>query len=191
MKKKESGLSLIEAAIVLALSAAVVSGVLYYYYATKERNSVLESTKGIQSIIAATQSLYGARGNTAGKISASAISAVSGITISSPSIATGLRSVFILPGKIAEAQYFYQEPSKSTVLTVHTASTDACMAFATLNFGTMLAENPRVLVSTNNSIGVSQYNEARSVSTPSDAASVCKDATNSKLAHILYRLKIQ
>ncbi|HFS4718176.1 hypothetical protein [Escherichia coli] len=98
--KKESGLSLIEAAIVLSLATAVVSGVLYFYNSTKENNAPPETTKGLQSLIGATQALYGSRGQTAGTtLSAQAVSAISGIEIGSPKIAKGEQNVFYIPGR--------------------------------------------------------------------------------------------
>ncbi|HEI3268020.1 TPA: type II secretion system protein [Escherichia coli] len=191
--KKESGLSLIEAAIVLALSAAVVSGVLYYYFSSKENNAVLETTKGVQSIIAATQSLYGSRGHTAGSnISAGAVSAVSGIEIGSPKIIRGQKSVFYLPGHIAEASFFVYSKTKNTVLTVHTASKSACMSLAMLNFGTMVEGGVKVNVTNKAEVtGNGQYQGGTTITNPAIASSVCKEATDNKVARIMYQLKIQ
>lgn len=54
----EKGLSLIESAIVLALSAASVSGVLYYYNNMQENRKLEEGVKQIQIISAAINKLY-------------------------------------------------------------------------------------------------------------------------------------
>ncbi len=197
MKKSQLGLSLIESAMVLALAAAVTSGVLYYYYSSKENNAILETTKGIQSIIAATQSLYGSRGHTAGNIDAYAISAVSGIEVGKPKIATGVTGgngdVYYLPGKIAEAQYFPMSNSNSsrTLLTIHTASKSACMALSVLRLGTMVDGNPRVVVGANDQMGQDAFNAATEVASPSEASSVCQNTNDTKRAHIMYSLKIQ
>ncbi|WP_122998084.1 type II secretion system protein, partial [Escherichia coli] len=51
-KKHEKGLSLIESAMVLAISASVVSGVLYYYNLVQENRKLEEGIKNIQTIAA-------------------------------------------------------------------------------------------------------------------------------------------
>ncbi len=188
--KKESGLSLIEAAIVLSLAAAVVSGVLYFYNSAKENNALLETTKGLQSIIGATQALYGSRGQTAGTtLSAQAVSAVSGIEIGKPKIANSEPDVFYIPGGMAEATFFLN--SNKTVFTVHTASKDICMALAGINLGTMTTGKPKVTLSYGKQITNAEYSTASYVNTPNEAASICGETTNTKLAHIMYELKVQ
>lgn len=58
-KKKESrGLSLIEASMVLALSAIVVSGVLYYYNNASSNRKLVDDVKTIQMVISTIRTLY-------------------------------------------------------------------------------------------------------------------------------------
>ncbi|MED8997488.1 hypothetical protein RCM47_24350 [Escherichia coli] len=57
-KRISKGLSLIEASMVLALSAIVVSGVLYYYNVASNNRKLLEDSKSIQMIISTVRSLY-------------------------------------------------------------------------------------------------------------------------------------
>ncbi|PJI56130.1 hypothetical protein [Escherichia coli] len=194
-KIMEKGLSLIESAMVLTLAAAVTAGVLYFYNSTKENNALLETTKGLQSIISATQSLYGSRGQTAGAtLSAQAVSAVSGIEIGTPKIAKGEKTVFYMPGGIAEATFFLNSTNNNkTVFTVHTASKDACMGLAVLNLGTMATGKPRVkILPASQQAAYSQvYNTAKEISTPADAASECNNINASNIARIMYELKVQ
>lgn len=55
--KKESGLSLIEASIVLVIAASVSAGVLAYYNYAKETNNINESVKQIQVIASGVSQL--------------------------------------------------------------------------------------------------------------------------------------
>ncbi len=193
-KTMEKGLSLIESAMVLTLAAAVTAGVLYFYNSTKENNALLETTKGLQSIISATQSLYGSRGQTAGAtLSAQAVSAVSGIEIGTPKITKGEITVFYMPGGIAEATFFLNgKNNDKTVFTVHTASKDACMGLAVLNLGTMATGKPRVKILPASQQAYSQaYNTAKEISTPAEAASECNNINASNIARIMYELKVQ
>lgn len=57
-KKKSRGLSLIEAAMVLALSAIVVSGVLFYYNNASSNRKLQEDLKTIQMVISTIRTLY-------------------------------------------------------------------------------------------------------------------------------------
>ncbi len=80
----QKGLSLIESAMVLAISAAVVSGVLYYYNQTQENRELEEGIKQIQTIVATINKLYSnsvtplANGN-ADDATIDAIASVSGL----------------------------------------------------------------------------------------------------------------
>lgn len=57
-KKNSRGLSLIEASMVLALSAIVVSGALYYYNNASSNRKLAEDAKTIQMVISTIRTLY-------------------------------------------------------------------------------------------------------------------------------------
>ena len=57
-KKESRGLSLIEASMVLALSAIVVSGVLYYYNNASSNRKLVDDAKTIQMVISTIRTLY-------------------------------------------------------------------------------------------------------------------------------------
>lgn len=58
MKKSEKGLSLIEASMVLALSAIVVSGVMFYYQSASDSNKNQNTISEVMSTVAAINGLY-------------------------------------------------------------------------------------------------------------------------------------
>ncbi|EGE2185925.1 hypothetical protein DL741_25745 [Escherichia coli] len=57
-KKFSKGLSLIEASMVLALSAVVVSGVLYYFNMASNNRKLQENVKSIQAVVSTIRALY-------------------------------------------------------------------------------------------------------------------------------------
>lgn len=57
-KKYEKGLSLIEASMVLALSAIVISGVMFYYQSASDSNKTQNTISEVMSTIAAINGLY-------------------------------------------------------------------------------------------------------------------------------------
>ncbi|HEB6532673.1 TPA: prepilin-type N-terminal cleavage/methylation domain-containing protein [Salmonella enterica subsp. enterica serovar Havana] len=62
----QRGLTLIEAAMVLALSAIVISGVMYYYNATSESYQEQQTMEMIENIISKVNALYASAPSTEG-----------------------------------------------------------------------------------------------------------------------------
>ncbi|EFI5570600.1 hypothetical protein GWZ95_24585 [Escherichia coli] len=56
--RKESGLSLIESAIVLSLAAAVTAGVLYYYNSANQSKLVNDTVAQIQSVVSRLNAMF-------------------------------------------------------------------------------------------------------------------------------------
>ncbi|MCF7447200.1 type II secretion system protein [Escherichia coli] len=56
--RKESGLSLIESAVVLSLAAAVTAGVLYYYNSANQSKLVDDTVAQIQSIVSQLNAMF-------------------------------------------------------------------------------------------------------------------------------------
>ncbi|HFX7415790.1 TPA: type 4 pilus major pilin [Escherichia coli] len=56
--KMEKGLSLIEASMVLALSAIVVSGVMFYYQSASDSNKTQNTISQVMSVMSAINGLY-------------------------------------------------------------------------------------------------------------------------------------
>lgn len=65
-KKFQKGLSLIEASMVLALSAIVVSGVMYYYQSASDNNKTQNTVSELMSIVSAVNGLYAGQQNYSG-----------------------------------------------------------------------------------------------------------------------------
>ncbi|ELD0488101.1 pilus assembly protein [Escherichia coli] len=65
-KKYEKGLSLIEASMVLALSAIVISGVMFYYQSASDSNKTQNTISELMSTVAAINGLYVGQSNYAG-----------------------------------------------------------------------------------------------------------------------------
>lgn len=57
-KRNQRGLSLIETSMVLALSAIVVSGVMYYYQVASDNNKTQSTVFEVMSIVSAVYGLY-------------------------------------------------------------------------------------------------------------------------------------
>ena len=57
-KRNQRGLLLIETSMVLALSAIVVSGVMYYYQAASDNNKTQSTVSEVMSIVSAVNGLY-------------------------------------------------------------------------------------------------------------------------------------
>ncbi|HAH9960619.1 TPA: prepilin-type N-terminal cleavage/methylation domain-containing protein, partial [Escherichia coli] len=57
-KRNQRGLSLIETSMVLALSAIVVSGVMYYYQAASDNNKTQSTVSEVMSIVSVVNGLY-------------------------------------------------------------------------------------------------------------------------------------
>lgn len=57
-KRNQRGLSLIETSMVLALSAIVVSGVMYYYQSASDNNKTQSTVSEVMSIVSAVNGLY-------------------------------------------------------------------------------------------------------------------------------------
>ncbi|HBA9837645.1 TPA: pilus assembly protein [Escherichia coli] len=135
-KKFQKGLSLIEASMVLALSAIVVSGVMYYYQSASDNNKTQNTVSELMSIVSAVNGLYAGQQNYNGLseevlYNTSAVpenyknSSNKGITHPfgdnidvGPRGTNGANGYYVLLNKIPKA---------------------ACINLATMNFGTSMA----------------------------------------------------
>lgn len=57
-KRQEKGLSLIEASMVLALSAVVVAGVMFYYQSASDNNKLQAAQAELMGVVSTVNSLY-------------------------------------------------------------------------------------------------------------------------------------
>ncbi|EJR2408547.1 TPA: prepilin-type N-terminal cleavage/methylation domain-containing protein [Escherichia coli] len=183
----QKGLSLIESAMVLAISAVVVSGVLYYYNQAQENRKLEEGIKQIQTIAATVNKLYTnsttrlQNGNDdANNKVVEAISAISGIPIKK--LSNGNAKVFTTPS--GQWVQLWVEKNSSTIntyqLETQVQSVSSCISYATLNMGTIMAGKTRIFAGDKE-----QKENGSSASTnfslsPSIASTLCKNAENHK-----------
>ncbi|CTV92837.1 prepilin-type N-terminal cleavage/methylation domain-containing protein [Escherichia coli] len=174
----QKGLSLIESAMVLAISAVIVSGVLYYYNHAQENRKLEEGIKQIQTIAASVNKLYtNSVTPPTGDVSrvVEAISAITGI----PTTMVGNTKMLTTPsGQWVE---FWANTSgtrnNTYVLETQVQSVSSCISYATLNMGTIMAGNTEIRV------GDNQYGNNNSTNfslSPSDASNACESAGKNK-----------
>lgn len=177
----QKGLSLIESAMVLAISAVVVSGVLYYYNQAQENRKLEEGIKQIQTIAASVNKLYTNStnrlqngDNAANNKIVEAISAISGIpTTTEP----GGAKVFTTPsGQWVQLWVEANSSGNTYQLETQVRSASSCISYATLNMGTIMAAKTRIFAGNNEQQGSSSSTNF-SLS-PSVASTLCKNAEN-------------
>lgn len=177
----QKGLSLIESAMVLAISAVVVSGVLYYYNQAQENRKLEEGVKQIQTIAASVNKLY-TNSTTSPKATnddskvTEAISAISGIpTKKGP----GNLTMFSTPS--GQWVQYWSADNNTYVLETQVQSVSSCISYATLNMGTIMAAKTKVLISDKDYVNNSASNNSTNFSlSPSVASDACEKAGKNK-----------
>ncbi|MGR6445189.1 prepilin-type N-terminal cleavage/methylation domain-containing protein (plasmid) [Escherichia coli] len=181
----QKGLSLIESAMVLAISAVVVSGVLYYYNQAQENQKLEEGIKQIQTIAATVNKLYTnsttrlQNGDDAATNKVvEAISAISGIP--TKKLSNGNAKVFTTPsGQWVQLWVEASNPINTYQLETQVQSVSSCISYATLNMGTIMAGKTQVITDTTNHVNNSNPNSSTNFSlSPSIASDACKRAEN-------------
>ncbi|EZK24449.1 prepilin-type N-terminal cleavage/methylation domain-containing protein [Escherichia coli] len=181
----QKGLSLIESAMVLAISAVVVSGVLYYYNQAQENRKLEEGIKQIQTIAASVNKLYtnsattlkGTTGNNDINKVVEAISAISGI---STTTGPGGAKVFTTPSGQWVQFWVNNDTSMNNIYSLETQvqSVSSCISYATLNMGTIMAGKTQVLV--DSTVHSNSGNSTNFSLSPSDASNACEKAGKNK-----------
>ncbi|HCO1556925.1 prepilin-type N-terminal cleavage/methylation domain-containing protein [Escherichia coli] len=172
----QKGLSLIESAMVLAISAVVVSGVLYYYNQAQENRKLEEGIKQIQTIAATVNKLYTnsvnppkGDGNTV-----EAISAISGI----PTIMAQGSKMFTTPS--GQWVQFWTGDNNTYFLETQVQSVSSCISYAILNMGTIMAEKTKILIDQKEYGNGSSGNSTNLSLSPSIASNACEQAEKNK-----------
>ncbi|HCH9380531.1 TPA: prepilin-type N-terminal cleavage/methylation domain-containing protein [Escherichia coli] len=181
----QKGLSLIESAMVLAISAVVVSGVLYYYNQAQENRKLEEGIKQIQTIAATVNKLYTnsttrlQHGNDddTNKV-VEAISAISGIPTKKLS---SNAKVFTTPsGQWVQLWVESGSPINTYQLETQVQSVSSCISYATLNMGTIMAGKTKIFIG-NQEYGNSNSSNSTNFSlSPSVASGACETAGKNK-----------
>lgn len=196
----QKGLSLIESAMVLAISAVVVSGVLYYYNQAQENRKLEEGIKQIQTIAATVNKLYtnstasirGISGDTEFNKVIEAISVISGIP--TKQLANNGAKVFTTPsGQWVQLWANNGDSANNTYsLETQVQSVSSCISYATLNMGTIMAAKTKVLIGnndySNNNSSSSSTNFSLSPSVASDACERAEKNKNGNNIKVRYTL---
>ncbi|EFK2697411.1 prepilin-type N-terminal cleavage/methylation domain-containing protein [Escherichia coli] len=188
----QKGLSLIESAMVLAISAVIVSGVLYYYNQAQENRKLEEGIKQIQTIAASVNKLYTNSTASIRGISTDAefnkvieaISVISGIP--TKQLSNGGAKVFTTPSGQWVQLWANNSNSANNTYSLETQvqSVSSCISYATLNMGTIMAAKTKVIVDKTEYPNDGTSNSSTNFSlSPSVASNACKqayDANNGK-----------
>ncbi|ENF3519565.1 pilus assembly protein [Escherichia coli] len=186
-KKAEKGLSLIEASMVLALSAIVVSGVMFYYQSASDSNKTQNTVSEVMSVMSAINGLYVGQSSYTG-LSDSVLYNSSAV----PANYKGTSGIINNPfgGRLHVAPN--TGSAGGYALLLDGVPQSSCVNIASMNLGTSL-QGVGVKVSSmtqgTSSLNLSpQAISSGTVSpgvvysgnlTPANAATLCKDETNS------------
>lgn len=184
----QKGLSLIESAMVLAISAVVVSGVLYYYNQAQENRKLEEGVKQIQTIAATVNKLYTNSVNPpkGDDNTVEAISAISGI----PTIMAQGSKMFTTPS--GQWVQFWTGDNNTYFLETQVQSVSSCISYAILNMGTIMAEKTKILIDSKEYGNGSSGNSTNLSLSPSIASNACEQAEKNKNGNnikIRYKLR--
>ncbi len=175
----QKGLSLIESAMVLAISAVIVSGVLYYYNHAQENRKLEEGVKQIQTIAATVNKLYTNSVTRPGGDDNNTVEAISAIT-GIPTIVTQYGKMFTTPSG-QWVQFWVNNDGNKYTLETQVQSVSSCISYATLNMGTIMAEKTQVLTSKTNHVNNDNSNSSTNFSlSPSVASEACEKAGKNK-----------
>lgn len=175
----QKGLSLIESAMVLAISAVIVSGVLYYYNHAQENRKLEEGIKQIQTIAATVNKLYTNSVTRPGGDDNNTVEAISAIT-GIPTIMTKYGKMFTTPSG-QWVQFWVNNVDNKYTLETQVQSVSSCISYATLNMGTIMAEKTQVLTGSTNHVNNGNSNSSTNFSlSPSVASDACEKAGKNK-----------
>ncbi|MBU3799339.1 MULTISPECIES: type 4 pilus major pilin [Citrobacter] len=184
-KKAEKGLSLIEASMVLALSAIVVSGVMFYYQSASDSNKTQNTVSEVMSVMSAINGLYVGQSSYTG-LSDSVLYNSSAV----PANYKGANGIINNPfgGRLHVAP----NTAGGYALLLDGVPQSSCVNIASMNLGTSLqGVGVKVASMTNSTTSVNLPIKAISSGgvspgtvysgnlTPANAATLCRDETNS------------
>ncbi|WP_249547525.1 type 4 pilus major pilin [Escherichia coli] len=186
-KKAEKGLSLIEASMVLALSAIVVSGVMFYYQSASDSNKTQNTVSEVMSVMSAINGLYVGQSSYTG-LSDSVLYNSSAV----PANYKGTSGIINNPfgGRLHVAPN--TGSAGGYALLLDGVPQSSCVNIASMNLGTSLqGVGVKVTSMTQGTSSVNLAPQAISSGTvspgtvysgnltPANAATLCKDETNS------------
>ncbi|HAI2090648.1 prepilin-type N-terminal cleavage/methylation domain-containing protein [Escherichia coli] len=174
----QKGLSLIESAMVLAISAVIVSGVLYYYNHAQENRKLEEGIKQIQTIAASVNKLYTNSVTPPGGDDNNTVEAISAITGISTIMVNDLKMFSTPSGQWV--QFWVNNSGNKYTLETQVQSVSSCISYATLNMGTIMAGKTEVRVGDKPYGNSNSGNSTNFSLSPSDASNACESAGKNK-----------
>ncbi|HFR7041900.1 TPA: type 4 pilus major pilin [Shigella sonnei] len=185
--KMEKGLSLIEASMVLALSAIVVSGVMFYYQSASDSNKTQNTVSQVMSVMSAINGLYVGQASYSG-LSDTVLYNSSAV----PANYKGSTGVINNPfgGRLHVAQN--TGSSGGYALLLEGVPQSSCVNIASMNLGTSLqgvgvgmnsinsgSQTVTLNAPTSSRTNVKKNTVYSGTLTPADAATLCDAVTNS------------
>ncbi|HAW3393900.1 TPA: pilus assembly protein [Escherichia coli] len=184
--KMEKGLSLIEASMVLALSAIVVSGVMFYYQSASDSNKTQNTVSQVMSVMSAINGLYVGQASYSG-LSDTVLYNSSAVPANYKGSTAGVINnpfggrLHVAPNTGASGGY---------ALLLDGVPQSSCVNIASMNLGTSLQgvgvktsmqnTSPSVnLTATTATNPVTPGKIYSGTLTPANAATLCTDVTNS------------
>lgn len=175
--KMEKGLSLIEASMVLALSAIVVSGVMFYYQSASDSNKTQNTVSQVMSVMSAINGLYVGQASYKGLSDA--------VLYNSSAVPANYKGG---PGEINNpfgGRLRVAPNSGGYTLLLEGVPKSSCVNIASMNLGTSLqgvgvGVTPNGNLTANNLNGQPRKGVVYSGTlTPANAAALCSEAANS------------
>lgn len=182
--KMEKGLSLIEASMVLALSAIVVSGVMFYYQSASDSNKTQNTVSQVMSVMSAINGLYVGQASYDG-LSDAVLYNSSAVPANYKGSSGEINNPF--GGKLHVAP----NTSGGYALLLDGVPKSSCVNIASMNLGTSLQgvgvgdsimKNNTASVQLTATAANGRVNKGTIYSgtlTPANAANLCTDVTNS------------
>lgn len=186
-KKAEKGLSLIEASMVLALSAIVVSGVMFYYQSASDSNKTQNTVSQVMSVMSAINGLYVGQASYTG-LSDQVLYNSSAVPANYKGTSGVINNPFggrlhVVPNNSAAGGYAILldgVPQSSCVniasMNLGTSLQGVGVKVTSMNTGTATANLTPQALNGNNVAPGTVYSGTL---TPANAATLCSDATNS------------
>ena len=179
--KMEKGLSLIEASMVLALSAIVVSGVMFYYQSASDSNKTQNTVSQVMSVMSAINGLYVGQASYSG-LSDTVLYNSSAVPANYKGSAGVINNPF--GGRLHVAPN--NNTSGGYALLLDGVPQSSCVNIASMNLGTSLQgvgvgvtniKGPLTPKPLNNNPTKGEVYSG--TLTPANAATLCSDVTNS------------
>lgn len=181
-KSREKGLSLIESAVVLALSAVVIAAVLYFYNNSIENKKVNDGISRLQTIIAATNGFIASNASAFDSNIGNFIKAVS-LKTGIPTINPGDGTTQLVDENGRGIQIWPVSSSRYYVIEVQTSNIPTCVKYASMNMGTMYYQKPDIY------LGSTKIGTANDVSSANTACQNADQKRNGANIKIRYSLK--